>query len=239
MNDYFDFIFPHRCIVCKGLIEGKVEDSLPLCDLCKESIEERGDNFCPSCGVRHAGNTGESKCSECIKNPHPFDRVIYRYVYGGAVTDIITSFKYHHNLWAGRLLVNSSISFLRDEILKSEVELIVPVPLHFIKYFMRAFSPTAFISTALSDYLGIPVKYDILKKSHFTKAQVGLSRVERLKNLKGSIEIRKSRLEYIIDKKILLVDDVYTTGATASICTELLLKSGAKSVSIFVLARGE
>jgi competence protein ComFC len=239
MYEYFDFIFPPRCIVCKRLIEGEVEDSLSLCEVCRESVEERGENFCPSCGVRHEGVTGESRCSECIKTPHPFERVIYRYVYGGAVSDIITSFKYHHNLRAGRLIVNSSLSFLRDEIMNNGVDLIVPVPIHFIKYFIRGFSPTAFIASAISKYTGIPVRYDILKKTHYTKAQVGLSRTDRLKNLRGSIGIRESRLKCIADKKVLLVDDVYTTGATASICAELILEGGSKGVSVFVLARGE
>ncbi len=239
-GELFGFIFPVRCIGCSSLLEDTVrKDAGGFCDICKISVEERGDNFCPVCGVRHTGITGESVCSECIKNPKPFERLFYRFLYGGAMGDAVTSFKYSHNLFAGRFIATESVRFLYDEILKFSPDLIIPVPLHFLKYLIRSFSPTAYIASLLSDILKIPVRYDVLRKIRYTRAQVGLDREQRLKNLKDSFDVSPKKMSLIEGKNILLVDDVYTTGATASLCAGLLKKSGAGSVTLFVLARGE
>lgn len=240
VSSLFDFIFPLRCVGCGELIgDNGIERDEPFCETCKESIEYRGENFCPICGIRHQGMTGESKCAECIKSPRPNERLIYHYVYGGVISDAITSFKYHHNLFAGRVLISESLQLLSSEILRFSPEIILPVPLHFIKYFMRGFSPTAYIASFISRALNIPVCFNILKKVKYTRPQVTLSREERLRNLRGSIVLNKSKLYAVKDRRVLLVDDVYTTGATTSICSELLIRAGASSIIIFVLARGE
>lgn len=240
VGDWFSFIFPDRCVSCKSIVSEENRGVFEIfCKVCEESIVERGENFCPICGVRFEGITGESRCGECVKNEKPFNRLIYHFVYGGAVQDAIRLFKYNHHLLSGRILTYHSLLKTREEISRFDPDLIIPVPLHIIKYFIRSFSTTSFISSYLSEMLDIPVEYNVLKKISFTRSQVGLSREERLKNLKGSISINKKKIKLISDKKILLVDDVYTTGATASICADILLKNGATSVAVFVLARGE
>jgi len=240
LGELFEFFFPLRCISCgEPIHEVDLHRNELFCKVCKEAILVRGENFCPGCGVRYDGLTGESKCGECNTKPRPFDRVIYHFVYGGPISDAITRFKYNHNLYAGRRLTIEAIDKLKNEILRYSPEIIIPVPLHFFKYFIRAFSPTAFVSSILSEILDLPVRYDLLKKVRFTKPQVGLLRDERLKNLKGSFGFCEKKRSIIENRTILLVDDVYTTGATASLCTEILLNNGARSVILFVLARGE
>ncbi len=227
-------------MVCETLIKENVEDNLNfICESCKLSIVERGENYCPVCGRVYEGVTGISKCSECIKEEKPFDRIFYHFVYGGAIQDAISSFKYKHNLRAGRGIVMESYSHLREDIKNEKIDLIIPVPQHIIKNFTRGFSQSAFIASLLSRLTHLPVKYNLLKKVRFTKSQVGLSREERLVNLRGSFRIKKNQNNIIEGKRILLVDDVYTTGATTATISDILIKSGAESVSVFVLARGE
>lgn len=236
VSKYFGFMFPLRCLVCGSCIEEDENDNLNfICQSCKLSIVERGDNYCPVCGKIYEGITGESRCSECIKDEKPFDRLLYHFLYGGAIGDAISTFKYGHNLMVGRGLVLESFSHLKKEFESKNFDLILPTPQHILKYFIRGFSQSAYISSILSDLTGLPVRYDVLKKKRYTKPQVGLSREERLINLKGSFDIRSAHV--IEDKRILLIDDVYTTGATTFILSELLIRSGARSVTIFVLAR--
>ncbi len=240
IGDWFSFIFPVRCISCKTIITDENKGNPDIfCNICEESILERGENFCPICGVRFEGLTGESRCEECIKNPKPFERLIYHFLYGGAIKDAIKAFKYNHHLLSGRALTLHSIDRTINELKGFNPEIIIPVPIHFIKHFIRSFSPTAYISSHLSRSLGLSVEYNALKKLRFTRSQVGLDREKRLRNLKGSIGFDRGKKNLIQDKRVLLVDDVYTTGATSSICADLLLKNGASSVAVFVLARGE
>ncbi|MCX7943299.1 MAG: ComF family protein [Deltaproteobacteria bacterium] len=239
-GDLLEFIYPLRCVSCKKYIMEHSKLKLGIfCEICGDTVEERGENFCPMCGTRHYGKTGESKCGDCVKNPKPFDRTIYRFIYGGAISDSIAAFKYDHNLFAGRRLTLESINLLYKEILELKLDFIVPVPIHFLKIFMRGFSPTAYIADLISNILSIPVRYNILKKVKYTRAQVGLKREERLRNIRGSFAIQDNYRKELEDKKILLVDDVFTTGTTASLCAELLKDKGARSVDLFVLARGE
>lgn len=240
IGEIFDFIFPQRCISCNGLLNERNKGKIRIfCNICEESIELRGDNFCPMCGIRHLGVTGESLCSDCIKNPKPYDRVFYNFIYGGCISDAIKSFKYNHNLLVGNILTIKSFESLSNHIQSYDPDIIIPVPLHFLKYFVRSFSPTVYIASTISKILRIPIGFNILRKIKYTKSQVGLQREERLKNLKGSFTIIKKSKSKVEDKTVLLVDDVYTTGATVSICAKLLKDSGAKSVIVFILARGE
>lgn len=236
ISKYFSFMFPLRCLVCGSCVEEDEDDNLNfICQSCKSSIVERGDNYCPVCGRIYEGITGESRCSECVKNEKPFDRLLYHFLYGGAIADAISAFKYRHNLMAGRGLVLESFSHLKREFESRIFDLILPTPQHILKYFIRGFSQSAYISSILSDLVGLPVRYDVLKKIRYTKPQVGLLREERLINLRGSFDIRSAHV--IKGKRILLIDDVYTTGATTLILSDLLIRSGARSVTLFVLAR--
>ncbi|MCX7958918.1 MAG: double zinc ribbon domain-containing protein, partial [Deltaproteobacteria bacterium] len=162
-GELFEFIFPSRCISCAEVLNDSNRGSLEIfCKLCADSVEERGENFCPVCGIRHQGITGVSECGDCIKNPKPFQRILYRFVYGGAIGDAVTAFKYRHNLFAGRRLVYETLAFHSDVIAGSVPDIIIPVPQHLLRYLVRSFSPTAYIASVLSAATSIPVGYNIL-----------------------------------------------------------------------------
>jgi len=113
--------------------------------------------------------------------------------------------------------------------------MIVPVPLHIKKLRQRGFNQSAILARALKKKWRIPLNYFLLKRAKFTLTQTGLDKKEREKNIKGAFEVTSAK--DVKDKNIILVDDVYTTGATVNECAKTLRKAGAKDVAILTLAR--
>jgi ComF family protein len=118
---------------------------------------------------------------------------------------------------------------------KIEFDLIIPVPLHWKKEFLRGFNQSALIGNYISKKLGKKMYQNILIKSKNTKSQTELNEKERKENVKNSFKIKRNDL--IKDKSILLIDDVYTTGATTEECKKILINGGAKKVIIITLAK--
>jgi ComF family protein len=139
----------------------------------------------------------------------------------------------------GMLLYTAFVSYWEE----NSVDLIIPVPLHVKKFRMRGFNPSfllvrdwASIAAMLNDKLNvIPVSRDVLERRRWTEPQTGLGRKKRLTNVKNAFSIND--LSKISGKKILLVDDVYTTGATVNECAKVLINGGAEHVDVLTLAR--
>jgi ComF family protein len=163
---------------------------------------------------------------ECLREPPVFKRVLFYGLYEGALMEAI------------RLLKFSSIKRLArplGELLAGlelpEADLIVPVPLEKASLKERGFNQTLLIADALSKRCGVPLGTGVLFKIRKTPPQVGLSREERLKNLRGAF-----RANDLKGKKVILIDDVITTGATCTECSRALYRAGAKEVTAVVLA---
>ena len=116
-------------------------------------------------------------------------------------------------------------------------DLIIPVPLHWIKEYSRGFNQAELIGRKISDKFNIPLSKTSLKRIRATPSQIGLSLKERTNNVKGAFSARSS--QELSGKRILLVDDVMTTGATVNECSRILLQAGAREVFVYTLARGK
>lgn len=167
-------------------------------------------------------------CKECIKVAPPFSIVLNYGIYSGALAEAIHLMKFSglRRLAQplGRLLLSLEIP---------ECDGIVPVPLSIKGLRERGFNQTLLISQVLSKELKIPIFMDSLFKKKDTPPQIGLTAKERLKNVKGAFEVRGG----INNLKLLLLDDVMTTGATVRECSKTLIKAGAKEVIVVTLAR--
>jgi len=117
----------------------------------------------------------------------------------------------------------------------SDYSLIIPVPLHIKKLRERGFNQSLILARAIGEKQQIPVNFSLLKRHKFTETQTGMHKAERKQNIKKAFEI--SDKEKIAGKDIILVDDVYTTGATVNECAKTLIKAGARKVSVLTLAR--
>jgi ComF family protein len=116
----------------------------------------------------------------------------------------------------------------------TDYSLIIPVPLHIKRLRQRGFNQSLILAQALSKKWQIPVNFSLLKRHKFTETQTGMDKTERKQNIKGAFEVRDKEN---IGKNIIIVDDVYTTGATVNECAKILIKAGAQKVTVLTLAR--
>lgn len=230
-----DFIFPPRCIV-----SGDVVDQQGM--LSPQAWGELNfitDPQCNRCGFPFDFDTGEVRegniCGVCMKSPPVFDKARSALVYDDASRDIVLAFKHADQTQ----VVPSFIPWLNragEEIL-AKADYLVPVPLHRWRILKRRFNQSALIAQYLSDEIKTPCLLDILLRTRSTETQGHLQADQRKKNVRNAFQINPKCAGSIKNKHIVLIDDVYTTGATVSECAKVLLKNGAASVNVLTLAR--
>ncbi len=168
------------------------------------------------------------RCGECLRKAPPFSRVLNYGLYSGALAEAIHLLKFF-----GVRRLARPLGRLLTELPISEMDGIVPVPVSTRTLRERGFNQTLLLAKSLSRHLRIPVHMNLLFKKKETLPQIGLGAKERAKNLRNSFEV-KGRLNR---RRLLLLDDVMTTGATARECSRTLMKGGAGEVVVVTLAR--
>jgi len=215
-----------------------------ICAKCSGTYMAVESPLCSTCGVVFESREGEDHdCGECLNTPKRFRMARSAGVYDKVLIAAVHCLKYKEKIQLARPLgVLLFMAFCRYWN-KGNLNLIVPIPLHKKKIRSRGFNTSfllvkewAFIAKALNGALPvIPVAEDILVRKRWTEPQTGLGRKERLKNIKNAFGVSDS--SKVKGKKILLVDDVYTTGATVNECAKVLMKAGAACVDVLTLAR--
>jgi ComF family protein len=164
-----------------------------------------------------------------------FGRARSCFAYEGKILEAIHGFKYLKRFD----LLSVFMHYLVSEIDKmGHYDVLIPVPLHWQRLWGRGYNPSALLARSLGKKLGIEVDCHVLKKNKNIAPQVGLRRDARLKNIKGAFDIHSRRKTRIEGKKVLLIDDVLTTGATINECAKVLVKKGAcELVDILTIAR--
>jgi ComF family protein len=214
-------IFPQRCLTCGS----GHQVHLGLCEHCRSLIKALPEPICRICG-KSIGSPGI--CLECQSSTPDFDRILSAGIFDGLLKDIIHKFKYsnatvYKKPLAGmiyKVIVTSGIS----------ADMITYVPLHWTRLISRGYNQAALIAGELSGYMGIDVRYEVIKKVRWTASQVGLKRSDRIRNLRSAF-----RSSGVRGKSVMVVDDVITTTQTARDVSKSLKKAGASRV-IFVSA---
>lgn len=229
---FLNLFFPAQCLAC----DGRVLEHGTLCPACWQAMTFLSAPQCARCGLPFEYALGpEACCGECLREMPPFAtaRAVLRY--DDASRALILKLKFQDNTtlapYLGAWLARAGAEAL------PRTELIVPVPLHYWRFVKRRYNQAALLARALSRHNGAPVLPDALKRIRATAPQTGLSAKERIKNVRGAFLVHPRRAERISGKNILLIDDVYTTGATLRACTKALLKAGAREVNVLTLAR--
>lgn len=228
-----DLFFPQFCLAC-----GR-EGSL-VCQDCLALIEVFEYQYCPFCSKakRLLITAGKCQAHQKMKLDGLFAATNYQ---DFLVKKLINSFKYQPFLRTLKtplaFLIISHFLISEQEIILKERgnSLLVPIPLLPAKKRWRGFNQAEEIAKVLSDYFKIPASFNLLIKIKKTQPQVELPRAEREKNIKGAFKLREP--QKVQGKKIFLVDDVFTTGATMEECAKVLKKAGAKEVWGIVIAR--
>jgi len=229
-----DILFPKRCMVC-GLSIGKIEQ-YSFCPECISRINFIRSPLCISCGIPFADIYGTNHlCGDCISSRPPFTVARALGMYGKTLLDAIHLFKYNGKIAMGEILGEMMAQYDYDSLDIRDHSLLIPVPLHTLRLKERGFNQALILARHIAHKFFLPLDFTTLKRSVDTKPQVNLGRSERVKNIKGAFDL--AHKEKIRGKKILLVDDVYTTGSTVRECTRVLIEKGAKEVSVLTLAR--
>lgn len=230
-----DIVYPKICHVCKQKMTAASINEI-VCVECWAKIKKNSPPFCYKCGRKLTEKSAKNTCLDCIKKPLHFDRAFSPCVYEGVIKELIHGFKYKKHDYLGFLLAKLMIEFIKDYNLPPMqlTDLIIPVPLHKAKLREREFNH-AFV---LSKYLGLEFNKEVLNgkllRRANTRTQTELSDNERFLNVKGCFKTMQGN--QLLGRNVLLIDDVLTTGATASEAACELKNAGAEKVYVFTLA---
>ncbi len=225
-----DILFPPCCAACQA--RPFVQEGDRLCHDCLESIRPIEPPVCTVCGQPFHGPQGTGHtCGRCIKDPPSFNTARSAFQYHGSVRTLIHRIKYNDDGYALRALASLAMEHVLLDYVKPDM--VIPVPLHSKRLRKRGFNQSLRFAGMIFPH--IPLGIDVLSRTLNTKPQTELSMKERLRNVKNAFETASPLPEGV--ETILLLDDVYTTGATVRACAKVLKKAGAKEVHVFTVAR--
>ncbi|HLI11040.1 MAG TPA: ComF family protein [Alphaproteobacteria bacterium] len=225
-------VLPARCLGCGAVVD---RPGL-LCAPCWSEIAFLGPPLCACCGLPFEVAPGEpALCGACLARHPPFARARAVFAYDDRSRRLILAFKHGDRLHGvpafGRWMARAGASLLSD------ASLIAPVPLHWTRLFRRRYNQAALLALALGRESGVPVLPDLLLRRRRTPSQGKLSATERRRNMRGAFALNARYGEQMKGRRVLLVDDVFTTGATVGACSRVLLRAGASAVDVLTLAR--
>ncbi len=233
-----DFLFPPRCANCDADLGCVETRSVLLCDACIDALGPHEWVGCSRCGAAVTpGSAAAATCPGCRGRSLQFDTVLPLSAYRDQVRSAVLKMKRPSGdplaYAVGRLFHLRR----KDMLMQLCPHWIAPIPMHWIRRAMRKTNSAELLARQIARGLGTPLATGLLRRVRNTRPQPGLSPVERFKNVRGAFEACE---DYDLGKaRILLVDDVLTTGATASEAASVLKRAGATQVAVAVVARAE
>jgi ComF family protein len=225
-------LFPPVCAGCRR----HVSQPGVLCAECWPKLRLLERPWCPVMGTPFVHDMGAGFLSaEAIADPPPFDRARAAVAYSGVARRMVQGLKYQDRTdlapWMARWMLRAGAELV------AEADVIVPVPLHWRRFFRRQFNQSAELGRALSRLSGLPFAPSAVRRVKLTRQQVGLERHEREQNVRAAFRVPAEEEIRIAGRRVLLIDDVYTTGATVRAVTKALKKGGAGAVDVLTFAR--
>ncbi|RDJ20832.1 ComF family protein [Bosea caraganae] len=225
-------VYPPSCIACQGA----TAEAQALCARCWSGIGFIERPYCERLGTPFEVDLGAGLVSPAaIADPPVFQRARAVCRFDGTARELVHKLKYGDRtelaLTLGRMMTQAGHELL------AEAGLIVPVPLHRTRLWTRRFNQAAALAKVLSERSGVALAPTALTRVKRTKQQVGLTRPQRADNLQGAFKVLPAMKPAIEGRRVLLVDDVLTTGATANAAARALLRAGARQVDMLTFAR--
>ncbi len=227
-----DAVLPPLCATCRA----PLAEAGGLCPACWAQVSFLAPPWCERLGIPFVYDPGPGVLSmEAITDPPPYNRARAAVSYDGLARDLVHRLKYGDRLdlatVMGRWMARAGCELLED------ADALVPVPLHWRRLWTRRFNQAALLARAAAADRGIPVLTAVLARRHATAQQVGLSRNARAVNVQGAFAVMPGGTAAISGKRLVLVDDVLTSGATVDACARALMRAGARTVDVLVFAR--
>ncbi|HZR45906.1 MAG TPA: ComF family protein [Candidatus Manganitrophaceae bacterium] len=244
-QNLLDLLYPRFCLQCNASIEKETfrnsetapsDTAASFCGPCWGSIRRPNGPSCPLCAAPFPSEVAlahspDHHCGECRESPPPFARAIVPFVYEGTLAKAIQSFKYNRQ----NALAAPLARLLRPDLETVAVDRVMAVPLHPRRLRSREFNQSLLLANQVARALSLPLLIDAMKRDRETPPQVGLSKKERQKNIHRAFSVPNP--DSIRNQRILLIDDVYTTGATLREGAKTLIRAGAKEVIVAAVAR--
>ena len=229
------FFYPEICQICKKNRARPAEGF--VCAACRQEVRLIHPPFCRRCGKPVQGAiTVEFECTTCRRDELHFETARSAVFTKGVVLEVIHRYKYQRALWFEPFLAGLLVEHAAPHLSSKDWDLLVPVPLHATKERQREFNQSERLGRWLSRATGIPIDSKLVSRVLPTQSQTRLDRKARQDNMRNAFAMRKKRR--LNGERILLLDDVFTTGATTSACAQTLLKGGAAKVCVWTVARG-
>jgi ComF family protein len=226
-----DLIMPPCCLICHSALGAHHM----LCAPCWRDVHFIRHPLCDVTGIPLPFDTGERMISAAAAaNPPAYDRARAVAHFSGSMRTLVHRFKYADRQDARALFGQWLFDASRE--LRAEADIIVPVPLNRLRLLSRRFNQAAILAKTLSKLSKLPMDPSVLRRMRSTASQVGLSQAQRRRNVAGAFGVPRNRRASVSGKRVLLVDDVITTGATAAACARALKRAGAIRVDVVALA---
>ena len=225
-------LFPPLCAGCRR----KVSQPGAICGACWPKLRFLERPWCAVMGTPFSHDMGEGFLSaEAIANPPPFSRARAAVAYSGIARQLVHGLKYSDRTdlapWMARWMVRAGGELLAD------ADIVVPVPLHWRRFFWRRFNQSAELARSVSAISGKTFSPMAVRRIRKTRQQVGLPLREREDNVRAAFAVPEDQDIMVRGRRVLVVDDVYTTGATVGAVARALKKSGATAVDVLTFAR--
>lgn len=223
-------IFPKSCPICDEIIDSEKI----ICDDCISKIRFVGEPKCKKCGKKLM-NDRQEYCEDCNKITHLYEMGVSTFEYTESIRKAIYRFKYHNRRDYGKFFASAIYKNNGKEVENWKCDVIMPVPIHYKRRVKRGYNQAEILAKELGKYINIPVDSKCIIRQTDTKPQKELSVSQRKQNLENAFKIVDNVVKY---KKVILVDDIYTTGSTIDECTRVLLSAGVEKVYYISLSIG-
>ena len=227
-----DIVLPPLCPSCRAPLGG----GAGMCAECWAKLSLIEPPYCARLGIPFVYDPGPGLLSmEAIANPPAYDRARAAVRYDDVARKLVHAFKYSDRLDLAPMMGQWMARACRE--LLADAGALIPVPLHWRRLWGRRFNQSATLAGAISSLAGVPVLHDALKRVRATPQQVGLSKNERADNVQGAFRVPPEKKADVAGRRLVLIDDVLTSGATVDTCARALLRAGAAHVDVLVFAR--
>src|SRR5690348_10049019 len=226
-----DVALPTLCVACREPVDGE-----GVCAECWSKLSFIERPYCPRLGIPFVYDPGPDLLSmEAIANPPAYQRARAAVRYDEVARTLVHALKYQDRTdlapAMGRWMARAGGELLQD------ADLLIPVPLHWRRAWHRRYNQSGALAQAIEHASGVKLRGELLQRVRPTEQQVGLSRPQRASNVQGAFKVPADRQPEIAGRRVILIDDVLTSGATADACARALLRAKAVQVDVLVFAR--
>lgn len=232
LGHFVDILYPHRCPSCKTIVDS---DSV-FCLDCWKKLQFITKPTCQFCGMPIQFNvSNDIICAKCLSKKPYYDKAISCFVYNKTISKAIFEFKFYQKTFLSNFFAKFMVNSI--QCILNEIDYIVPVPISLKRLRWRGFNQALLLARSIGKLTNKEVIPDLIFKTRHTQAQVKLKNKERIRNLDSAFDINQKYINKIIDKNILIIDDVITTGTTINECSKIIKTTSINKIFVTSIAK--